>query len=121
MVQKFIICLRWDVDTVSRWSWDATLLEAAARRFPTLLGSLTLSVTGMTDRGLFRIQSVLQRSNLEHFHILCSPILLHLQDHVEQALRTVQWSTIKSLVLSGDNIDTWIHLWTKNDRLFSTF
>ncbi|KAI9237481.1 MAG: hypothetical protein BYD32DRAFT_416353 [Podila humilis] len=117
-IQKSIICLWWDIDGVSGRSWDATLLDAAVRRFPAALRSFTFDVSGMTDRRLVRIQSVLQRSNLEHLQIRCKPVALHLQDHVERVLGSVQWRTIKSLVLSGDDIDTWIQLWTKHGGLF---
>ncbi|KAF9313439.1 hypothetical protein BG003_005217, partial [Podila horticola] len=45
MLRKAIICLYCDVDRVSGRSWDATLLEASVRRFPTVLKSLTLDIT----------------------------------------------------------------------------
>lgn len=116
--RKSVVCRWWNVDYVSGRSWDATLLEAAVRRFPTVLKSLTLDISGLTDRGLYRIQSVLQRSNLEHLHIRCQIVFSNRRSNVAQILRSVQWSSTISLVLSGDKIDTWIRLWAESGNLF---
>ncbi|KAI9235207.1 MAG: hypothetical protein BYD32DRAFT_438506 [Podila humilis] len=84
-LQNSTICLWCDGDGTSERFWDATLLEAAIRRFPTVLKRFTLDITDITGQRLLRIQC------------------------------PTKWPTIKSLVLSGHNTDSWINLWTKHD------
>ncbi|KAI9231564.1 MAG: hypothetical protein BYD32DRAFT_467047 [Podila humilis] len=44
------------------------------------------------------------------------PFSLDMEEYVSRVLEEMQWSTIKSLVLSGDHIiDDWIHLWARNE------
>lgn len=108
---KAIVCENWTGDYVIGRSWNATLLEAVAREYPTMLTSFTLDFSNITDKGLTMIQSVLHRSRLEHLHIRHLSFESGRQDKVCCVLRSIQWSTIKSLTLFGDNIDSWFRFW----------
>lgn len=61
--------------------------------------------------GLASVQNIFNRSSLEHLHILCTPFNPTIFEPITQVLSSVQWWTLKSLGLSGDNIDEWIKLW----------
>ncbi|KAG0100295.1 hypothetical protein BGZ93_002867, partial [Podila epicladia] len=108
---KAIVCEHWTGDYVIGRSWNVTLLEAVTRKYPTMLTSFTLDFSNITDKGLTMIQSVLHRSTLEHLHIRHLSLESGRQDTVGCVLRSIQWSTIKSLVLFGDNIDSWLRFW----------
>ncbi|KAF9409904.1 hypothetical protein BGZ94_001823 [Podila epigama] len=119
MLQKSVVCLWWSEDHISGRAWNMTLLDAALRQFSRTLISFTLDISScMTERALLRTQSVLQRVRLEHLHIRCVDFPRHLRNPIASVLRTVQWPTIKSLSLSGDDIDDWIRLWTRKGNLF---
>ncbi|KAF9312921.1 hypothetical protein BG006_004260, partial [Podila minutissima] len=60
--------------------------------------------------GLASVQNVLHRSRLEYLHILCTSFDTT-SESTTQILGSVHWLTLKSLILSGDNIDEWIRLW----------
>ncbi|KAG0025734.1 hypothetical protein BGZ82_009873 [Podila clonocystis] len=42
---------------------------------------------------------------------MCTPFKLDLSDSIAQVLGAVSWSTLKSLVLSGINLNEWIDIW----------
>lgn len=96
---------------------DAQLLESASLLFSTALTSLTLDTTALTAQGLVSLKSVLQRSTLEHLHIKCVPFMPFFGASIGQVLRAIQWPTIKSLSLSGNNIDDWLKLWVSDGGL----
>lgn len=98
--------------------WDCTLsdhsasfLDATTQQHPAVLTSFTIDISNLTPIGLASVQRVLHRSNLDHLHILCTPLAPDLCDPIAQVLGSVQWPTLKSLVLSGDFIEEWLQLW----------
>lgn len=104
--------LEWHLDHISERlrDDDVQLLESASRIFSSALTSFTLDITTLTVEGLTSICIVLQRSTLEHLHIRCVPFMPFLGVSVGSVLRAIQWSTIKSLVLTGSSIDDWLQL-----------
>ncbi|KAG0090429.1 hypothetical protein BGZ92_002981 [Podila epicladia] len=80
------------------------------QQHPSVLTSFTLNISRLSRNGLFAIQNVLSRSNLERLRVLCSRVDPTLSGSIAQALASVQWSTLKALELSGDHIDVWIRL-----------
>ncbi|KAG0324083.1 hypothetical protein BG004_003547, partial [Podila humilis] len=118
MVQKAVVCRHWTSDYISGNTWNATLLEAAVRQFPSTLTHLTVDITQMSERGLLRIQSVIGRTLLEHLRINCVSIPPDLETNVLRALQVVRWPTLKSLVLSGVFVNAWAHLWSRADKIF---
>ncbi|KAF9201639.1 hypothetical protein BGZ59_002590, partial [Podila verticillata] len=108
---KEIVCEHWTGDYVSARSWNAALLDAATQEYPTMLVGFTVDVSNITDQGLTRIQRVLHDSRLEHLHICCLSVQPRLHYNSGRVLRSIQWSTIMSLVLSGGSIDTLLRFW----------
>lgn len=115
--------LQWDCDHfVSPLSnYFASFLDLATRQHPSVLTMFTLNTSSLSRNGLTDIQKVLHRSSLESINVVCTFLHPDLSDIIAQVLDTVQWSTLKSLVLSGPNIDQWIQLWPRTDdsRLLS--
>lgn len=114
--------LQWNCDHVPHATKDrdVALLDLASQKFPTVMTSFTLDVSGLTAQGLYRMQCVLQQSSLDILHVRCLPIAREHRDRVGLVLRAVQWSTIKSLALSGSHIDDWLNLWASDGDLFAT-
>ncbi|KAF9309183.1 hypothetical protein BG003_010083 [Podila horticola] len=56
--------------------------------------------------------NILRRSSLEYLSIVCTPFDPILSDSIAEVLDSVQWFTVKWLVLSGENIDGWLQLWS---------
>ncbi|KAF9318880.1 hypothetical protein BG003_010397 [Podila horticola] len=112
--------LEWRLDQVSTRlrDYDVQLLESASQVIPSLLINLTLDITALTAQGLANLCIVLQRSTLEHLHIKCVPFIPYYGASVGSVLRAIQWPTIKSLVLTGNNIDDWLQVWGSNGDLF---
>ncbi|KAF9301655.1 hypothetical protein BGZ74_006439 [Mortierella antarctica] len=104
--------VQWHLEQVSEQLQDsgADLLDAASLKFPAVLVSFTLDVTRLSKKGLVNIQNVLQRSALKYLHIRCVSFAPSRQASIAQVLKTIQWSTIKSLVFSGNNINNWLRL-----------
>ncbi|KAF9298899.1 hypothetical protein BGZ74_009188 [Mortierella antarctica] len=100
--------LRWDCALSDH---TASFLDATTQQRPAVLVSFTVDISFLTAVGLTSVQNVLSRSNLDHLHILCVPIAPDLCDPISQVLSSVQWPTLKSLVLSGDCIEDWLQLW----------
>lgn len=105
--------LQWDIDHVFNPLSDyyASFLDMATEQHPSVLTLFTLDISVLSRKGLVSIQNVLSRSRLEHFAIVCVPVDSYISDAVSQVLGSVQWPTLKSLKLSGDDIDAWICLW----------
>ncbi|KAG0028560.1 hypothetical protein BGZ81_004610 [Podila clonocystis] len=114
--------LHWNCDHVPHATkdHDVVLLDLASQKFPAVMTSFTLDVSGLTAQGLDRMQCVLQQSSLEILHVRCLPIARKHRDQVGLVLRAVQWSTVKSLALSGSHIDDWLGLWASDGDLFAT-
>lgn len=61
-----------------QWSYQlsdcaALFLDIATQHHPTVLTSLTLDITGLSNVGLASIQTVLCRSHLERLRVVCTP------------------------------------------------
>ncbi|KAG0072821.1 hypothetical protein BGZ92_003994 [Podila epicladia] len=98
--------------------YSAMVLECAIRQHPAALKSFTLDVTCLSQPGVASIQNTLRCSKLEHLRVVCSSFAPDIADSIPHLLNSVNWSTLKSLELSGDDIDTWIQLWmTPNNRI----
>lgn len=101
--------------------WDCLLsdhsvsfLEMATQQRPSVLTSLTLDVSKLSRTGLNSVQRVLSLSNMEHLHVVCTHFDPNLSDSIADVLGSIQWFTLKSLILTGDNIDKWILFWPSN-------
>lgn len=115
----FVDVLQWNLDLVSEQLHDhgTETLEVVSQNCSMALTSFTLDITLLSKHGLDNIQKVLRRSALERLHIRCVPFMPFLEVSIAQVLRSIQWSTIKSLVLSGTNINDWMHLWAAQGGL----
>ncbi|KAG0077035.1 hypothetical protein BGZ92_002130, partial [Podila epicladia] len=88
--------LHWNCDHVPHATKDRdmALLDLASQMFPMVMTSFTLDVSELTAQGLY--------------------------NNVGLVLRAVQWSTIKSLTLTGSHIDDWLDLWASDGNIFAT-
>ncbi|KAG0326957.1 hypothetical protein BG000_001180 [Podila horticola] len=85
----------------------ATFMEC----LPMTLTLLTLDVSHLSRDGLLSVEKILRLSDLEYLKVICTPVEPGMSFPVARVLRSVQWSTLKSLTFSGHNIETWISLW----------
>ncbi|KAG0094136.1 hypothetical protein BGZ93_007517 [Podila epicladia] len=104
--------LDWSIDQVSAqvFGRTATLLDMATQQHSSALKLFTLDVSQLEVDGLMSVQNVLERSRLEHLNVVCNPIDPNLSQALSQVLSAVKWETIKSLVLSGNNVNEWLDL-----------
>ncbi|KFH69429.1 hypothetical protein MVEG_04241 [Podila verticillata NRRL 6337] len=84
------------------------------------IAMLTLDITRLTPFGLDHIQSAVRQSRLEFLHVACTDVDHKRSVSVAQILHSVDWSTLKSLVLFGDHLEAWISLWTKFEKQFTS-
>ncbi|KFH74095.1 hypothetical protein MVEG_01308 [Podila verticillata NRRL 6337] len=115
--------LQWDCDEIFSQldDYSVSFLEMATEQHPSVLTLFTLDISQLSHHGLASVEKVILRSNLEHLKIVCTSIDPFVSDSVAQVLMSVQWSTLKSLKLAGDDIDTWILLWmSAHSNLFSS-
>ncbi|KAG0339226.1 hypothetical protein BG000_002595 [Podila horticola] len=105
--------MQWDCDhAFSPLSdYSVLFLDAATNQHPSVLTMFELDVSRLTCHGLASVQKILHRSSLEHLVIRCTPFERDLSDSVAKVLGAVSWSTLKSLVLSGINLNGWIDIW----------
>ncbi|KAF9206877.1 hypothetical protein BGZ59_011444, partial [Podila verticillata] len=110
-------CLRWDCDYLDFHFSDfyASFLNSAAEHHPQVLTSLTLNILELSESGLVCIQRVLAQSDLEHLCIVCVPLIDMLRQSIANVLLSVRTHTLKHLVLSGENIDGWLKIWSLDD------
>ncbi|KFH63797.1 hypothetical protein MVEG_10490 [Podila verticillata NRRL 6337] len=106
-----VVFTQWDCDHVfSKISnYSASFLDMASRQHPSVLTLLTLDVSSLSRNGLSSIREVLRQSDLEHLHVVCTPVNSQ-SESIAQVLGSVLWSTLKSLVLAGHHIEAWIDL-----------
>lgn len=104
--------LEWNYDLVSGpiGDYDVRLLGSVSRVFPSVLICFNIDITALTLQGLVSVQSVFQRSSLECIHLKCVPFMPYLRVSIGSVLQPLRWSTVKSLVLTGSNIDDWLKL-----------
>lgn len=105
--------VQWDCDHVFSPLSDcsAFFLDMVMKQHPSALKLLTLDVSQLSFVGLGSIRNVLRRSSLDHLHILCSSFDSSVSTYIRDVLGSIEWLTLKSLVLSGDYIDKWLQLW----------
>lgn len=105
--------IQWDCDQVFAPLQDtlAQFLDMASAQHPSVLTMLTLDMTLLSRTGLASIQRVLSRSNLQTLAVACSPVDPCLSGSIVHVLESVNWFSLKALVLSGANIDEWLQLW----------
>ncbi|KAF9381801.1 hypothetical protein CPB97_007570 [Podila verticillata] len=101
--------------------YSASFLDMATYQHPSVLKLFTLDASQLSRNGLDSVQKVLRRSNLEHLNIICNSVDTTKSKSIAQVLDSVQWGTLKSLVLSGNSTNDWMDLWpaTEEPRLFS--
>lgn len=106
-------CLQWDCDHFFFRFSDmyASLLDKAAEQHPSVLTSLTLDTSSLSEIGLACIKRVFARSDLEYLCILCGSFTPILSPSIAQALLSLSWHSLKTLVLTGENINGWLDLW----------
>ncbi|KFH74100.1 hypothetical protein MVEG_01313 [Podila verticillata NRRL 6337] len=105
--------LQWNCDQIAyqQSDYSASFLERATRQHRSELTMFTLDISRLSRQGLGSVQKVLGRSSLEYLHVVCTDIDATLSDSVAKVLASVQWSTLKSLKLSGNQINAWIRVW----------
>ncbi|KAF9325350.1 hypothetical protein BG006_011156 [Podila minutissima] len=107
---QFMFCDR-DHIFSSLSDYSASFLDMAAQQHPSVLTLFTLDIPRVSRVGLTLVRNILGRSSLEHLHILCTPFNSIMFESIAQVLGLVPWSTLKSLVLSGNNIYESIRQW----------
>lgn len=73
--------------------------------------SFILDISKVSHSYLPCIQDKIRQSKPEHLTLMCTPFDPCLSDSVAQLLSSVQWPSLKSLVLSGENLDGWMQRW----------
>ncbi|KAG0324767.1 hypothetical protein BG000_002048 [Podila horticola] len=113
--------LHWDCDEISFQldDYSASLLDTATQQHPSALTLFTLDVSQLSCKGLTSVERVLGRSSLEKFKLICTSVNPTFEDSVARVLGAVQWSTLKSLKLSGEDIDTWIYMCITHNNPFA--
>lgn len=69
--------------------------------------------------GFVIVCNVLQRFGLECLHVRGMPFMLFQEANIVHVLHSIRWPTVKSLVLTGSNIDDWRELWSSSDELLN--
>ncbi|KFH62135.1 hypothetical protein MVEG_11774 [Podila verticillata NRRL 6337] len=105
--------LQLDCDHVFSQLLDASsvILASFMKYFPTDLTLLTLDVSHLSREGLLSVETILQLSHLEYLKVICNPVKSHMSIAVARVLRSIQWSTLKSLTIIGAHIETWVSIW----------
>lgn len=67
---------------------------------------LSLDISPLYELGLVLIEDVLRRSCLERLHICCALVDHRSAERFVRLLQFVQWLSVRSLVLSGDDIES---------------
>lgn len=66
--------------------------------------------TNPADSGLVKAFKILHTFKVEHIIIVCNHSDPRLSNSITQALQAVHRSTLGPMVLSGDNINAWVHI-----------
>lgn len=111
--------LEWHYDHVSEElvGWAAHVLDLATQCPLTHLTSLRLKTSLLSEDGLEIMERVLKQSDLQVLYLECGAFDPSLASHLGRFLDAVNWSAIKSLEVSGDNIDGWMDLWAKHSNI----
>lgn len=113
MNRECLQSVQWEYDHIFFHFSDfyASFLDMATEHHASVLISLTLDVSALSELGIVCIQRILARSNLEYFCILCTSFEPKVSHHISQSLMSVPWRTLRQLVLTGENIDGWLQQW----------
>ncbi|KAG0097720.1 hypothetical protein BGZ93_002112 [Podila epicladia] len=105
--------LQWDYDQISSPMADssALFLDKASTQHSSVLTLFTLDITLLSRASLVSIEKVLSRSKLEYLSVACTSVDPSLADSIAQVLTCVNWPTLKTLVVFGNNISEWLQLW----------
>ncbi|KAF9375847.1 hypothetical protein CPC16_000501 [Podila verticillata] len=93
--------------------YHASFLDMATQQHPSILTSFFLDVSSRSRHCLTFIKNIIARSSLEHLVVVCTSFDPCLSKSVAHILQNIPWSTLKSLVLTGDRINEWIQLWPR--------
>ncbi|KAF9428394.1 hypothetical protein BGZ94_002534 [Podila epigama] len=109
----------WDNDHISQVlaDRDVAILSTVALRFPQALKSLTIDISSLSIQAIEDITAVVGYATLDRLHIKCQMLTQDRHEHARRVLDSVKWSEVKALVLSGCQIDEWIHLWSSDKAL----
>lgn len=112
-ITEDLTVLQWDFDCAYAQLSDfsTAILNFATQKCPSVLSFFTLNVSALSNVGLACVQRILGRTSLECLCIVCTLFDPDLLDTIRRILDSVRWSTAKSLVFYGSNIDKWIGLW----------
>ncbi|KAG0094894.1 hypothetical protein BGZ93_006579 [Podila epicladia] len=104
--------MSWDCDHIFSPLFDftASFLDMATKQYPSTLTLLDLDTSQLSCTGLVSLQKILDRSHMEDIHFLCTPFNPAMSESIATVCGSVQWLTLKSLVLSGSHINEWIKL-----------
>ncbi|KAG0025468.1 hypothetical protein BGZ81_007126 [Podila clonocystis] len=77
-----------------------------------VLATLTIDESLLVENSLVRILCILHRSRVNHVWVNCNSLSHNMSAAFIQVVGTLQWSSVKSLVLSGSNLNVWVPLLT---------
>ncbi|KAG0345139.1 hypothetical protein BG004_003940 [Podila humilis] len=102
--------VNWESEYRVAWPDDRTayILRRIVRQQPLILGAFTLSISHLSRAGLASVRRILGDSSLEHLRLVCTPVDDPCSENLAQALQCIPWSTLRSLVITGRNMDSWI-------------
>lgn len=105
--------LQWGLDRISCQLSDfsTAFLDLATHQHPSVLNFLSLDISQLSRISFASVQNILGQSSLEYLAIMCTPFDLTMSESISKVLGFIPWLTLKSLVLSGDNINEWIRRW----------
>lgn len=105
--------LRWDRDDLHSplSDYQAFFFDMATQQHPSVLTSFNLDVSTCSAIGLASIWNIINQSNLEHLVVVSISVDPVYMESIAQILHSIPWSSLTSLVLTGNNIDRWILLW----------
>ncbi|KAF9426816.1 hypothetical protein BGZ94_005974 [Podila epigama] len=105
-------CKQWNDDLTFTPSTilQASLLDRMTNAFPTSLKFFTLDISKRPLDILVIVQDVLHRSRIDYLRISCDPIDPQQLDMAQQILRSIEWTWVRFLVLSGVCLEPWIKL-----------
>ncbi|KFH74099.1 hypothetical protein MVEG_01312 [Podila verticillata NRRL 6337] len=86
--------------------------DEVTQQHPSVLKLLTLDTSQLSRDGLASVSNFVQRLNPEYLNIMCTPFDSELASSIAQVHDFVQWATLKSLAISGSNINEWLQLWS---------
>ncbi|KFH72690.1 hypothetical protein MVEG_02979 [Podila verticillata NRRL 6337] len=107
-----ITVLEWALDSFSEAITDdeAAILDLITAQVPSTLTNFVLDIGRLTKVGIESIQRLLSRSEICYLKIKCNSFNKDLRKHLLLALAHIQRFSLISLVLLGEEVDTWLQL-----------